>query len=150
MIQATPTKKCPISDCDFFWDIEHMTFQDGYIKWKGTDVEHFSLILATSEAGYKTALEIEARCKFLERNKIKVCTRNTVWEWDKIIAGKRRHEVVVKFMNGQFITTEINGTKESIEAYYKVGSKFNVGSGRHDRITTVHSVIFLTDNVEVK
>ncbi len=60
------------------------------------------------------------------------------------------HEIVIKFMNGQFIATKINGTKESIIAYYKIGSKFNVGAGEHDRITTVHSLIFLNDNTGVK
>jgi len=35
--------------------------------------------------------------------------------------------VIVKFDNGDSITTSINGTDEEIKNYYKIGREFNLG-----------------------
>lgn len=49
-------------------------------------------------------------------------------------------EVTVVFKGGNFIETNMNGTDEEIRNYYKVGSKFNIGSGEHDKIAEVREV----------
>ncbi len=34
---------------------------------------------------------------------------------------------IVKFDNGDSITTDINGTEEEIKSYYSIGKQFNLG-----------------------
>jgi len=38
----TTYKYCPVSSKKFFWDIPDCIFQDGYVKYKGANLEHFS------------------------------------------------------------------------------------------------------------
>lgn len=38
------------------------------------------------------------------------------------------HNVIVTFENNDTITTSINGTKETVKEYYKIGNYFNVGN----------------------
>lgn len=48
--------------------------------------------------------------------------------------------VKVTFTSGEIITTDINGSDESIREYYKVGRMFNLGSVG-DRMVAVSSVV---------
>jgi hypothetical protein len=47
----------------------------------------------------------------------------------------------VHFDNGDTITTDINGTRADIRAYYE-GQTFNLGSGEDDLMATATSVEF--------
>ena len=51
-------------------------------------------------------------------------------------------EVKVLFSNGDTITTRINGTKEEILQYYKVGKIFNLGC-ESDNLQRVVKVEFI-------
>lgn len=54
-----------------------------------------------------------------------------------------RHTVLVTFHNDDFFLTDINGTKEEIEAYY-VGKWFNVGNGSDgDSMQQVERIAFM-------
>ena len=78
---------CPISTCTNFWNIDRLHFNsEGYIEYKGQDVEHFNADFACSAKGREAAITIVERCKFLEKHGIKVNSTNTVWEWSGIIA----------------------------------------------------------------
>jgi len=50
--------------------------------------------------------------------------------------------VKVLFGNGDSITTSINGTNQEIEAYYRVGRQFNIGSV-DDNMQLVKSLEFM-------
>lgn len=55
-----------------------------------------------------------------------------------------RHTITVKFEDGNTISTDINGTEESIRAYY-VGQYFNFGDndwGKKDKLVKAESVQF--------
>ena len=53
--------------------------------------------------------------------------------------------VQVTYVGGETITTSMAGhlTNEDIKAYFKVGKKFNIGSGGKDKIKAVKSVQIL-------
>ena len=53
--------------------------------------------------------------------------------------------VKVTFENGDHFVTSINGTDESILAYYKPGNTFNVGIGPSDNIQTVKTAEIVTE-----
>jgi hypothetical protein len=53
-----------------------------------------------------------------------------------------RHTVKVTFANGNSLTTDINGTRESVTQYY-MGNTFNLGIGGNDEMTTATKVEFL-------
>ena len=51
---------------------------------------------------------------------------------------------IVKFSNGDTITTGINGTDEEIRQYYRIGRVFNLGDGcGGDLMSSVTSVEIL-------
>lgn len=47
--------------------------------------------------------------------------------------------VKVKYANGDVVYTSINGTREEILEYFKVGKTFNIGSSGHDDIQAIVS-----------
>lgn len=55
------------------------------------------------------------------------------------------HTVKVTFKGGNHLTTGINGTREEVLDYYRVGSEFNVGRGPEDHMETVERVDFIVD-----
>ena len=58
--------------------------------------------------------------------------------------------VIVKFDNGDSITTGINGTDEEIRDYYRIGTVFNLGDGAGgDLMSSVVSVEFLEEAKQV-
>jgi hypothetical protein len=50
--------------------------------------------------------------------------------------------IQVHFANGDFLITEINGTKEQVKEYY-LGKLFNLGSGGNDLMVRAVKVEFL-------
>ena len=52
--------------------------------------------------------------------------------------------VKVTFENNDTITTDINGTREEVQWYYKIGRVFNLGS-EDDLMTRVKKLEFLED-----
>jgi hypothetical protein len=73
----------------WYHGIEHLTRDlEGYVYWKGVDVEHHSFIGPDAHAREKAAaLMVAARCRHLEATGIPVNGLNTVWHWEKYQAG---------------------------------------------------------------
>jgi hypothetical protein len=63
----------------------------------------------------------------------------------KEIDYTRKHAVKVTFEDGNTITTEINGSIESVADYYKTGKPFNIGTGGNDNVQKVKKLKFLTN-----
>jgi len=56
---------------------------DGYVFWKGREIEHFSgSLLEDSEHSRATALELIRRCEALEARDAEVNTTSVVWNWN--------------------------------------------------------------------
>ncbi len=54
----------------------------------------------------------------------------------------KRHTVKVKFSDGSFRETDINGTAQTIAEYYAIGNSFNLGNS-NDNIQHVISLEFI-------
>ena len=64
--------------------VEHITRgHDGYVYWKGQEVEHYDAPWCYSEEGKKAIIELSNRCKHLEQVGVKVNTANAIWNWEK-------------------------------------------------------------------
>jgi len=65
-----------------FHGIENLSIDhDGYVRWRGTVVEHYTLSWAYSDQAKAEALELARRCRQLEAAGRPVNTRTVVWEW---------------------------------------------------------------------
>ena len=63
--------------------IEHLTIDhEGYVYWKGKQVEHYDFPWAYSEAARAEALEIARRCSILEGKGIEPSAISVVWKWE--------------------------------------------------------------------
>lgn len=51
----------------------------------------------------------------------------------------------IEYNTGDKIVTDINGTEDSIRAYY-IGQLFNLGSGEEDRMAKAINVEFLSND----
>lgn len=68
--------------------IKELTFDgEGYIFWKGAEIEHFND--PTSESMADQAKEMARRCQILELRGIKPDTMTAVWKWDEKGNGDR-------------------------------------------------------------
>lgn len=68
----------------WYHGIEHMTQDhEGYIYWKGKQVEHYSH--EHYEDADRDAKELAERCKLLEKNGLKVSSMNAIWNWKDIV-----------------------------------------------------------------
>ena len=66
----------------WFHGIEHLTIDyKGYVYWKGSEVEHYTLSWAYSDEAKKAAQELARRCRLLEARGVDVSTRTVVWDW---------------------------------------------------------------------
>ncbi|MAU12867.1 MAG: hypothetical protein CL607_23810 [Anaerolineaceae bacterium] len=66
----------------WFHDIEHLTIdQEGFVYWRGKEVEHFNLPWGYSEEGKQSAEELAARCRHLECLGADANVKNAVWSW---------------------------------------------------------------------
>jgi len=55
----------------------------GYVKWKGTTVEHYTLSWAYSIEARGQALELARRCVKLEARGETPTARNVIWTWEE-------------------------------------------------------------------
>jgi len=66
----------------WYHGIEHMTQDhEGFIYWKGSEVEHYSH--QTYESADKAARELARRCIALEALGVKPTSGTAVWSWEK-------------------------------------------------------------------
>ncbi len=66
----------------WFRGIKHMTIDhEGYIFWKGQEIEHYSPGFSYSQRAKEQALELADRCKRLELDGIPVSTATVIWGW---------------------------------------------------------------------
>ena len=66
----------------WFHGIENLTIENsGYVKWKGTVVEHYTLSWAYSIEARAQALEMARRCVILEARGETPTMARTVWTW---------------------------------------------------------------------
>lgn len=71
----------------WYKDIEHLTLDHvGYVRWKGSTVEHFDLPYAYSSEATRYAQEIALRCVFLETHGV-APTRHAIVYWEKTLAS---------------------------------------------------------------
>ena len=55
--------------------------QTGYIRWKGTIVEHYDSPWCYSKEGKAAALEVARRCRILEAFDEEISCHNVIWAW---------------------------------------------------------------------
>ena len=69
----------------WFCGVEHVTQDhEGYVYWKGVEVEHFTNGAFKDYETMKTdAEELATRCTHLESIGVEVNCRNVVWQWEK-------------------------------------------------------------------
>ena len=64
--------------------IEHLTLdQEGYVYWKGQQVEHYDIPWAYGEDAKKQAEELARRCKILEEQGKKISSVTAIWSWQE-------------------------------------------------------------------
>jgi hypothetical protein len=61
-----------------------------------------------------------------------------------------KHFVKVHFSNNDYIETWINGSKETVTNYYKIGNYFNIGLGENDNLQQVTKLEILETKLTVK
>ena len=62
--------------------IEHITRDhEGYIYYKGSNVEHYDRDYVNSEDAKNSLLELKRRCEFLERKGVEVTSASVIWGW---------------------------------------------------------------------
>ena len=65
-----------------FHGIAHMTYdQQGYVRWKGYIVEHFSSFYAYTDEAAAYAQRVAKRCQYLEAAGKELSMRTVVWDW---------------------------------------------------------------------
>jgi len=65
-------------------DIEHLTLdQEGYVYWKGQQVEHYDIPWAYGEKAKLAAEELARRCRILEKQGKEVNTVTAIWSWER-------------------------------------------------------------------
>lgn len=63
--------------------VEHLTRDhEGYVRWKGIPIEHFSSGYAASEEAEPYVKELARRCAILEQQGITPNTTRVVWRWN--------------------------------------------------------------------
>ena len=68
----------------WFHGIENMTIDnDGFVKWKGTVVEHYTLSWAYSAEAKAQAHELARRCAILESKGENPTNHNAIWTWEE-------------------------------------------------------------------
>jgi hypothetical protein len=123
----------------YFWDIEHLTNDhEGFVYWKGHQVEHYSF--RDGDAEYKAAQELAKDCLELESRGMEVNKSNLFDLWDVRYNEKRGIEIISE---EQF--HELKGAVPAIFLHrvselYQTGG-FAVGEPQsHDEVGPVYSV----------
>lgn len=66
----------------WFHGIEHLAINhEGFVFWKGQEVEHYTLSWAYSDEAKRSAEEIARRCRVLEVEGVTPTTRSVIWDW---------------------------------------------------------------------
>jgi len=69
----------------YFHGIEHLTIDhEGFVYWKGNQVEHYNIPWAYGEEAQAEARELAQRCILLERTGKSIDSSTTVWRWDEM------------------------------------------------------------------
>ena len=67
----------------WFHGIEHLTYDhEGFVYWKGHQVEHYNPGYAYSEKARMGAEEVARRCQILEVSGEPVNTTTVIWKWE--------------------------------------------------------------------
>jgi hypothetical protein len=68
----------------WFHGIENLSIDhEGYIYWKGHQVEHYESPWAHSEKAKTAAMDLASRCQHLEAIGVEVTCGNAVWRWEQ-------------------------------------------------------------------
>lgn len=66
----------------WFHGVKHITRDhQGYVRWKGISIEHFSGTYAHSDEAAKALRELARRCAILESQGVVPDTNSVVWRW---------------------------------------------------------------------
>ncbi len=66
----------------WFHDIEHLTRDhQGFVRWKGHEVEHYDSSWCYSEEARRAAEEVARRCRLLEYMGEVPTTEKVIWRW---------------------------------------------------------------------
>src|SRR5207237_975931 len=66
----------------WFHGIEHLTRDhQGYVRWKGHQVEHYDSPSCYSEEARQAAEEVARRCRILESRGETPTTQKVIWRW---------------------------------------------------------------------
>lgn len=75
----------------WFHDIKNLTIDNqGYVFWKGKEIEHFNPKWAYSKEAMKSAKELKNRCCHLEKLNVSVNTATVIWNWEKYQTNKEK------------------------------------------------------------
>ena len=67
----------------WFHGVENLTINhSGYVRWKGSIVEHYNLSWAFSAESKAAAQELGRRCAILEAKGIAPTTHTVIWAWE--------------------------------------------------------------------
>ena len=67
----------------WFHGVENLTIDhQGYIYWRGHEIEHFNMSYAYTERAKQACIELERRCKILEAAGNPVNTTSVIWKWE--------------------------------------------------------------------
>ena len=68
----------------WFHGIENMTIgHQGFVFWKGKEIEHFNPGWAYSKEAKLNAKELKDRCCHLEKISVQINTATVIWNWEK-------------------------------------------------------------------
>ena len=68
--------------------IEHLTRNhQGYVFWKGREVEHYDSPWCYSQAAKEQAEEVARRCRLLEEHGIQPTSGPVIWRWEEVSAN---------------------------------------------------------------
>lgn len=74
-------------------DIENLTIKhNGYVFWKGSEVDHYSMSFAYSDKGKEAAERLAERCRTLEKLGAEVNSTNVIWRWEQFEEMARKNK----------------------------------------------------------
>jgi len=80
--------------------VEHLTRDlEGYVYWKGSNIEHWSGKLPYSEEGREAAKKLSERCKALEGLGVVINTSTVTWHYEDLTDGTEQAKELAKEFN---------------------------------------------------
>jgi hypothetical protein len=109
-------------------DIEHLTAdQEGYIYWKGINVEHYDY--PEAESSKETLQEIAKRCLHIESLDLIPTSRGVIWNWDWMRELKSDHV----WLHTISRSPQCWSSKEGLVLAYKDGElEYYSKDGKHE------------------